>query len=374
MATVKQLNLVAPEIKYKVVATYPHDPKAVTEGLAYFNGELYESTGGDKDQLPLSSMRRVELKTGRILDSRPVKKEYFAEGLTLFQGRIFQLTDLSEIALAYVLKNLRQPPDKLDYKGWKRGWGLTHDDQYLILSDSTDQIHFIDPNSFKIARTIHVNDGTTSVKELNELEYVDGFIYANVYLTDVMVRIDPQDGQINGYLELSRLRPKGCGVSVCVPNGIAHDPMSGHLFVTGKRWPQLFEILLIEKTTAFSQSVNASTTAGSPSTGSNTEAKIPKSKGANKMAKKKTHNTSQPQDGGVGTKQVDPPIIVGGGGSVIIDFKTLPSTVSPPQPGYARRHRIPENITKILISDGITGKIYDITVDPAKFVVNFKIN
>src|SRR6266446_5399481 len=130
----EQLQLQVPEIKYEVVATFPHDPKAVTEGLVYYGGDLYESTGGDKDNPPLSSLRRVELKTGRVLEHRPVNKEYFAEGLSIFGGHIFQLTDLSKLALIYPLKNLRHPPAKSTYNGWERGWGLTHDDNYLILS------------------------------------------------------------------------------------------------------------------------------------------------------------------------------------------------------------------------------------------------
>lgn len=245
----QQLQLQVPQIKYEVRAQYPHDPKAITEGLVYFNGELYESTGGDKNSPPPSTLRRVELKTGRPLEIRPVNQDYFAEGLAIFKGKAFQLTDLSKLALVYALKNLRERPKKLDYKGWDRGWGLTHDDHHLILSDSTENIHFVDPNTFEIARSITVNDGSSVVKYLNELEYVNGCIYANLYPTDFVLRINAQDGRILGQSDFSSIRPeevKACPVSICTLNGIAHDQKSGHLFVTGKRWPTLFEVRLLD--------------------------------------------------------------------------------------------------------------------------------
>lgn len=374
-----KLPLAVPTIPYEVVARYPHDPKAVTEGLVLFNGELFESTGGDKKQLPLSSLRRVELKTGDPLEIRPVNQDYFAEGVTIFQGRIFQLTDFSKLALIYPLKNLRDSPKKLDYKGWKRGWGLTHDDKYLILSDSTDQIHFVDPNTFQIVRTIHVNDGTSAVEKLNELEYVNGFIYANLYPTSLVLRIDPQDGKILGAIDLSSILPH----ALSVPNGIAHDAKSGHLFVTGKRWPTLLEIRLLDKATSSPRNVSISSRFSSSNKIGKTTIRLSnqKTKGAINMAtKKKTKSSSKAKSRTVDRRQADPPVIVGGGGSVIVYFKS-PPTIIPDADKPAGHplidyvwYRLPGNIKKVSSHDGQNPgtKNHDVK-DHTKFWVQFDV-
>jgi glutamine cyclotransferase len=345
------VQLQVPLINYREVKKYPHDEEARTQGLVFFKGELYESTGGKKKDPPLSTLRRVELKTGRPLEKRTVNENYFAEGLTIFQRRVFQLTDSSNLALVYPLQNLRAQPKELVYQGWKRGWGLTHDDRHLILSDSTENIHFVDPNTFEIVRSIRVSDGNMAVARLNELEYVNGYIYANVDPSNLVVRINPQDGRINGQINLTSLNPQD---PVYIPNGIAHDPASGHLFVTGKRWPQVFEIKLIDKAIQSAPAVNTSSSAGSSIAANEISLKVlnSKSRGATKMAKtKKTQSKNQAQNGGKGLKQADPPIIVGGGGSVTTTFKNEPTSMTPPD-GWRRRFRHPDNIIKVFIHDG----------------------
>lgn len=236
------MKLNVPEIGFDVIESYPHDRTAFTEGLEFHNGSLYESTGGDKHHGSFSTLRRVELKTGWPHQIIPVHPNHFAEGLTIFGQKLFQLTDKSGLALVYRLNHLKPTRNYIRYKGWDRGWGLTHDDKHLILSDSK-QLHFVDPASFEIIRTIDVKDGNTTVEGLNELEYVNGLIYANLFLSNLVLRIDPLDGRILGKIDLGILKPKRC--LTCVTNGIAHNQDSGHLYVTGKKWPTLVEIRLI---------------------------------------------------------------------------------------------------------------------------------
>jgi glutamine cyclotransferase len=174
-----------------------------------------------------------------------VDVKYFAEGLTIFGKRVFQLTDKSRVALVYDLKYLGPTRTFLKYKGWDRGWGLTHDDKYLILSDSTEHIHFVDPWTIELVRSISVKDGDTLIRGLNELEYIDGLIYGNLYPFDLILRIDPRTGIVLGKIDISTLGPDRTILCPnCVPNGIAHNKESGNLYVTGKLWPMLYEIRL----------------------------------------------------------------------------------------------------------------------------------
>jgi len=185
-------------------------------------------------------LRQVDLATGTVLRKVDVPAQYFAEGMTLFQGKIFQLTWQSGVAFVYDPATFASI-GQFSYSG--EGWGLTHDSQYLILSDGTNQIRFIDPATFQTVRTISVVDNESApVMRINELEYINGQIFANIWQTDTVIRIDPATGQVVGWIDLRGLLP--AGTSADVLNGIAYDAASGHVLVTGKFWPTLFEITL----------------------------------------------------------------------------------------------------------------------------------
>jgi|ERR1041384_118801 glutamine cyclotransferase len=233
------------EIKYEVIDQYPHDPSAYTEGLKFYNSFVYESTGGRG--VTRSSLRRVELRTGRPLDLIAVNENYFAEGLTILNGRLFQLTLDSGVGLIYDVNDLNKPPVEFKYNGWTKGWGLTDDGRNLILSDGSDQLYFIDPVKIQIIGTpISVNVNGSPILSLNELEYIRGFVYANVLYSELVLRIDPANGNVLGQLDLSALRPPQTTNCVdCVLNGIAYDATSDHLLVTGKDWPTLYRIRLL---------------------------------------------------------------------------------------------------------------------------------
>jgi glutamine cyclotransferase len=230
-----------PTYTYEVVNTYPHDPAAFTQGIIFQDGALIESTGLEGH----STLRRVELQTGRVLQKTDVPRFYFAEGMTLFGGKIYQLTWKGEKGFIYDPQTF-QKAGEFTYTG--EGWGLTHDADSLILSDGTNQIRFLDPNTYKVKRTISVLDGGKPLEEINELEYVKGEIFANVWHDDRIVRIDPQTGRINGWIDVSGLlRPGEATDEEAVLNGIAYDEQGDRLFVTGKLWPKIFEIKLRQK-------------------------------------------------------------------------------------------------------------------------------
>lgn len=227
-----------PVYTYEVINTFPHDPDAFTQGLIYYDGALYESTG----RYGKSSLRQVDLKTGEVLKKISVPDQFFAEGMTIFGGKIFQLTWVHKRGFVYDLKSF----DKLSeftYDG--EGWGLTTDGHVLILSDGTNRIRFLDPQTFKVTKTISVFDAGVPLKELNELEFIKGEIYANIWQTDRIVRINPATGNITGWIDLTGLlKPENDNQHPDVLNGIAYDEAHDRLFVTGKLWPKLFEIRL----------------------------------------------------------------------------------------------------------------------------------
>ncbi|MEJ7713021.1 MAG: glutaminyl-peptide cyclotransferase [Pyrinomonadaceae bacterium] len=224
---------------FEVVNAYPHDPTAFTQGLEFHDGYLYESTGRNAS----SSVRKVELTTGKVLQKRDVASQYFAEGLTVLGSRIYQLTWQSNKGFIYDLETFK-PVKEFSYRG--EGWGLTHNDEFLILSDGTNQIRFLDPASLTVKKTINVTDRGMPLSEINELEFINGVIYANVWQTDQVVQIDPDTGKILGWVNLANLLPRGDVPTdtEAVLNGIAHDPQNDRLFITGKLWPKLFEIRL----------------------------------------------------------------------------------------------------------------------------------
>jgi glutamine cyclotransferase len=220
---------------YQVLHNYPHDRQAFTQGLVYADGHLYESTGLEGH----SSLRMEDLETGRILQFQDVPK-YFAEGLTNWGSTLIQLTWQSHIALVYdrfSFHLLRTLP----YTG--EGWGLTQDGKSLILSDGTATLSFLDPTTFRVQRRITVRDHGNPVAQLNELEYIHGQIYANIWHSDRIVRISPATGKVLGFIDLTGLLPASDRTDPeAVLNGIAYDAGHDRLFVTGKLWPKLFEI------------------------------------------------------------------------------------------------------------------------------------
>ena len=223
---------------YQVLNIYPHDPGAFTQGLFFVDGKLYEGTG----EAGRSSLREVELETGHVLKKADVPEPYFGEGIALLNGKIYQLTWQHQVGFIYDAKSFEQV-GKFNYSG--EGWGLTTDGHSLILSDGSNRIRFLDPDSFKVTKTIAVLDGQIPVNELNELEYVNGEIYANIWHDNRIVTIDPQTGRITGWIDLTGLLPPGdVHDEEAVLNGIAYDQAGNRLFVTGKLWPRLFEIKL----------------------------------------------------------------------------------------------------------------------------------
>ncbi|HEV2484769.1 MAG TPA: glutaminyl-peptide cyclotransferase [Terracidiphilus sp.] len=224
---------------YRIVRTYPHDRNAYTQGLLYNDGHLYESTGLNGR----SSLRMVDIETGRVLQSATLPAKYFAEGLAAWDSMLIQLTWQSHIAFVYDQFSFRQLRT-FNYDG--EGWGLTADAKNLILSDGTSTLRFFDPMTFRETRRIVVHDRNTQVAELNELELVRGQIYANVWHTDRIARISPATGQVLGWIDLSGLLPADQRTDPeAVLNGIAYDALHDHLFVTGKLWPSLFEIKIV---------------------------------------------------------------------------------------------------------------------------------
>jgi glutamine cyclotransferase len=230
-----------PVYAYEVVASYPHDTKAYTQGLVFYDGMLYESTG----QYGESSLRRVELKKGKVKKKIEVPGQYFAEGMTILNGKIYQLTWQQGKSFVYDLKDFKLESE-FAYDG--EGWGLTTDGRLLILSDGTNQLRFIDPATFRVTKTISILDNGQPLVDINELEYIRGEIYANVWKTDRIARLDPQTGRILSWIDLTGLRPEeSMRNSENVLNGIAYDAENDRLYVTGKRWPKIFEIRLKKK-------------------------------------------------------------------------------------------------------------------------------
>ena len=227
----------APVRGYEVIHAYPHDAQAFTQGLIYRDGFLYESTGLNGR----SSVRQVRLETGEVVKKREVPKEYFAEGLTDWQNRLIQLTWTTERGFVYDIRSF-EPQKTFTYRG--EGWGLTHDDRRVILSDGTSALRFLDPESLQEIGRVSVTDGGRPVNSLNELEFIDGRVYANVWLTDRIAVIDPESGRVESWIDLTGLLGPDVGKGNDVLNGIAYDHQARRLFVTGKLWPRLFEIRL----------------------------------------------------------------------------------------------------------------------------------
>jgi glutaminyl-peptide cyclotransferase len=225
---------------YSVVHTYPHDREAFTQGLEYADGVLYEGTGLNGR----SSIRKVKLETGEILQRRLVPDRHFGEGITVWRSELIELTWQSGIGFAYDRKTFDQRRT-FQYAG--EGWGLTHDAKNLIMSDGTNALRFLNPSTFAEERRINVTAVGVPVKALNELEYVKGEVFANVWQTDYIARIEPTSGKITAWIDLRGLLSPTDRAGADVLNGIAYDAVRDRLFVTGKLWPKLFEIRLLRK-------------------------------------------------------------------------------------------------------------------------------
>jgi len=225
--------------RIRVVNIYPHDPDAFTQGLVFHNGYIYEGTG-----LPgQSSIRKVELKTGKVLKRQTLAAEHFGEGITICRNRLIQLTWQSHTGFVYDLQSFRIL-QTFSYP--TEGWGITCDGNYLIMSNGTAVLHFLDARTYKLVKQIEVRDRGRSLPNINELEFVRGEIYANVWGTDHIVRISPRTGGVLGWIDLRDLyRYVGTGRNIDVLNGIAYDANGDRLFVTGKYWPNLYEIRLV---------------------------------------------------------------------------------------------------------------------------------
>ncbi len=228
-----------PTYTYHIVAVFPHDRAASTQGLVFEDGVFFEGTG----LLGQSSLRRVDAMTGEVLQLHMLPPELFGEGITFWGDQIIQLTWKAGVGFVYDKESF----ELLDVFGYPtEGWGITHDGRRLIMSDGTSTLHFWDPETLEEVGQVQVYDHLDAVVRLNELEYVEGLVYANVWWTDLIAMIDPETGQVTGWIDLEGLLdPEDLGEAVGELNGIAYSEKDRRLFVTGKRWPRLFEIELV---------------------------------------------------------------------------------------------------------------------------------
>ena len=222
---------------YKVIATYPHDTTAFTQGLEFYKGQLFEGTGENGE----SELRKVDLQTGKVLQKVDLDEKYFGEGITIFGDKIYQLTWESHVVFQYdtnfkLLRQFHIPTE---------GWGMTHDSTHLIVSDGSSKLYFRDPNTMDSVKVINVSNSSGLVNNLNELEYINGYIYANIWQTDNIIKINPATGDVVSEADLSKILEKS-GHTVYdlndVLNGIAYNPLTQKTYITGKRWPVLFEV------------------------------------------------------------------------------------------------------------------------------------
>ncbi len=228
---------------YKIVNEFPHDNKAFTQGFEYHDGYFYESTG----QYGFSTLRKVEIETGKIVQNIGLDKKYFAEGMTIYKDKIYQLTWKENIGFVYDLNSFKQE-SIFNYGQSKEGWGLTHNTKKIIKSDGSERMWFLDPKSLEEESYIEAYTNKRKAEHLNELEFVKGEIYANIWQQNSILMINPKNGAINGIVNLKGLQEKaGQKGEDNVLNGIAYDEVQDRLFVTGKKWSKVFEIELIEK-------------------------------------------------------------------------------------------------------------------------------
>lgn len=228
-------------IALNILATYPHDTSAYTQGLEFHNGKLLEGTGDFES----SSLRITNAKTGAVEGKHVMgTPEVFGEGITVFKNKIYQLTWQNQVVHVYDVKNINQPIQTFNWP--YEGWGITHNDSELIVSTGSSNLYFVDPTNFKVKRVLPVVGNNGPVEYLNELEMIDGAVFANVYQTDAIIKIDPKTGYVTGIATLSGLQQQYFPNQIVpgrtdVLNGIAYDSITKHLYFTGKRWPKMFE-------------------------------------------------------------------------------------------------------------------------------------
>ena len=226
---------------FRVIAEYPHDAAAFTQGLVFTDGRLYEGTGKKGE----STLRRIELASGRIEQIVPLDSAYFGEGITILDGKIYQLTWQNRLGIVYDQQTLN-PLSTFRYTG--EGWGLTHDGKRLILSDGTSTLRLIDPKTFEVVKRLKVRAANGLVDNLNELEFRKGEILANIWYSDRIARISPETGEVLGWIDLTSLYPvRQRSSKEDVLNGIAYDEANDRLLVTGKNWPKVYEIEVVTK-------------------------------------------------------------------------------------------------------------------------------
>ncbi len=232
-------DTLTPKMTFEAINEFPHDPDAFTQGLIYLDGYFYESTG----LYGHSSLRKVEIESGEILQQIELSSEYFAEGLTYWEGHLVQLTWRENTGFVYDLQDFLFL-EQFSYP--TEGWGLTHDGERLIMSDGSSDLFFLDPESFQVIDQVRVTNNGQEVVRINELEFVLGEVFANLWQTETIIRIDPQTGEVLGEIDLSGILPESERTAQTdVLNGIAYDPETDRLFITGKFWPKVFEILLV---------------------------------------------------------------------------------------------------------------------------------
>lgn len=233
-------------IAYSVLAEYPHDTKAFTEGLQFVDGYLYESTG----QYGSSELRKTDLKTGKVLEQKKLDNRYFGEGLTVLNGKIYQLTYKEKTGFVYDLKTMKQL-QTFSFVN-EEAWGLTNDGTNLIYTDGGSKLYFMDPATMQVTKQVEITDQYGPVLEVNELEFINGYIYANQWTRDLILKIDPATGKVAAIADMRDLRQR-VGIPATIPgdetspevmNGIAYDAAQNRIFVTGKNWPKLLEVKL----------------------------------------------------------------------------------------------------------------------------------
>jgi glutaminyl-peptide cyclotransferase len=235
-------DVVPEKYGYEIIQVYPHNETSFTEGLEIHDGFIYESTGENGKSMLYKNI----LKTGKTVQSIKLADKYFGEGITILNGKIYQLTYKSKIGFVYKLENMALI-DSFRFES-EQGWGLTHDDKFLIMDDSTNNLTYIDPVTYKTVKKIQVYDDKGPVFNINELEYSDGFIYANIYTTNLIVKIDPLTGKVLSQINLDGIYiPLDPNKPIDYMNGIAIDPITKKMYITGKFYPKLFEIKLVKK-------------------------------------------------------------------------------------------------------------------------------
>lgn len=241
-STVVDLNPPPPVLGHTIIQTLPHDTSFYTQGLTFYKGELYEGTG-DPGYIGKSRLMKVDLKTGKALKSISLSNKYFGEGITILRDTIYQLTWQEHKVFVYTLSDFKQVKE---YNITTEGWGITNDGQKLIVSDGSGMLYYYDPSTFKLLSKSSIMEGSAYTFNLNELEYIDGFVYANQYQYPYVLKIDPAAGRVVAKYDVNDMwkRAQAAKADADYPNGIAYDEVTKKIYVTGKLWPEMYEIQL----------------------------------------------------------------------------------------------------------------------------------